>query len=187
MSWSIRGSGTTDALDPSIVNTGANSISAMINFVTLSEARVGGSHYPLSTFHYSLQLGGRPQAASLVRGDTPRNAPLQNHAPPTVRRIPSSAAQPRWRLPTEYAPPNPESYQRSRASQRRSNTQRQCHQERATAILKIPIHNPANPDSDSKQTGLALDRVFFVALSGPSWIKRVLPLHFSVQTNDNEP
>jgi len=29
-------------------------------------------------------MGGRPQAASLVQGLRPRNAPLQNHASPTV-------------------------------------------------------------------------------------------------------
>ena len=97
MSWSIPGSATTDALDPSIVNTGANSISAMINFVALSEARVGGSRYPLATFHYPLQLGGRPQAASLVRGDTPRNAPLQNQAPPPVCRQASRCTRDRVR------------------------------------------------------------------------------------------
>jgi len=29
-------------------------------------------------------MGGRPQAASLVQGLRPRNAPLQKHASPTV-------------------------------------------------------------------------------------------------------
>ena len=145
MSWSIPGSATTDALDPSIVNTGANSISAMINFVTLSQARVGGSRYPLATLHYPLQLGGRAQAASLVRGDAPRNAPLQKHASATVRRVPAVQAQ-QVRQPTEYAPPSPESYQRSRASQRRSNTQRQCHQERATSVLKILLQTVSTLD-----------------------------------------
>ena len=37
-------------------------------------------------------LGGRPQAASLVRGDSPRNAPLHRHAPPHVFRHPIRAA-----------------------------------------------------------------------------------------------
>ena len=44
---------------------------------------------------------------SLVRGDTPRNAPLQNHRSPTVRLHPSSAAQPRWRQPTNIVPVPP--------------------------------------------------------------------------------
>jgi len=39
-----------------------------------------GRRQELSPFVY---MGGRPQAASLVQGLRPRNAPLQNHASPT--------------------------------------------------------------------------------------------------------
>jgi len=45
-------------------------------------------------------MGGRPQAASLVQGLRPRNAPLQKDAPSTVRRNSSGASHPRWRRPT---------------------------------------------------------------------------------------
>ncbi len=37
-----------------------------------------------SSLHIHVALGGRPQAASLVQGLRPRNAPLQNRASPTV-------------------------------------------------------------------------------------------------------
>jgi len=46
-------------------------------------------------------MGGRPQAASLVQGLRPRNAPLQNHRSPTVRLHTSGAAQLTWRRPTD--------------------------------------------------------------------------------------
>jgi len=45
-------------------------------------------------------MGGRPQAASLVQGLRPRNAPLQKHASSTVRLISSGLSRPRWRRPT---------------------------------------------------------------------------------------
>ncbi len=54
-------------------------------------------------------MGGRPQAASLVQGLRPRNAPLQNHRSPTLRPDASRAAQLTWRLPTEYDIRLPES------------------------------------------------------------------------------
>jgi len=47
-------------------------------------------------------MGGRPQAASLVQGLRPRNAPLQNHRSPTLCAHSSSAA-PAPLPPTEYA------------------------------------------------------------------------------------
>jgi len=40
---------------------------------------------------------------SLVRGDSPRNAPLLNHRSPTVRRHSCSAAYPTWWRPAGYA------------------------------------------------------------------------------------
>jgi len=39
---------------------------------------------------------------SLVRGDSPRNAPLQNQRSPKLRRNPSSAARPTRRRPAKY-------------------------------------------------------------------------------------
>jgi len=47
-------------------------------------------------------MGGRPQAASLVQGLRPRNAPLQNHRSPTVSAHSSSTAPATWPPPTEY-------------------------------------------------------------------------------------
>ena len=137
MSWSTPGSATTDALDPSIVNTGANSISAMINFVTLSEARGRGSHYPL-------QLGGRPQAASLVRGDSPRNAPLQNQAPPPVCRQASRCARDRIRTAKSRIVPT--------IASEPSKVQHATPMPSRTCYIR-----PENPASDSKHTGHGLD------------------------------
>ena len=72
-------------------------------------------------------MGGRPQAASLVQGLRPRNAPLQNHRSPTPRRDASSAAQLTWRLPTEYDIRLPESRRGLRAGlDRFRNWQGQC-------------------------------------------------------------
>jgi len=48
-------------------------------------------------------MGGRPQAASLVQGLRPRNAPLQNHASPTLRIQRSRAASATWQPPPAYA------------------------------------------------------------------------------------
>ena len=45
-------------------------------------------------------MGGRPQAASLVQGLRPRNAPLQKHASPTMFTLPQRRV---WR--TESPPP----------------------------------------------------------------------------------
>ena len=46
----------------------------------------------------SAYMGGRPQAASLVQGLRPRNAPLQKHASPTVFALPQHRV---WRtVPT---------------------------------------------------------------------------------------
>ena len=109
MSWSIPGSATTDALDPSIVNTGANSISAMINFVTLSQARVAGSRYPLATLHYPLQFGGRAFGPPLCRGCAPATPPSKTMPQrpfvviPAVRPIQGGGCQPN----THRQIPNP--------------------------------------------------------------------------------
>ena len=61
---------------------------------------------PAAARGYALfwRSGLRP---SLVRGDTPRNAPLQNHRSPTVRLHPSKAAPPKCRPPTKPCPPPP--------------------------------------------------------------------------------
>ena len=52
-------------------------------------------------------MGGRPQAASLVQGLRPRNAPLQNHPSPTVFTLPQHRV---WRTvsppPILSHPPN---------------------------------------------------------------------------------
>ncbi len=64
-------------------------------------------------------LGGRPQAASLVQGLRPRNAPLQNHRSPTVCARSNGVASATWLPPTEYAFRLPEWRQRLRAGQNR--------------------------------------------------------------------
>ena len=66
----------------------------MTNFVTLSQARVGGSRYPLATLHYPLQFGGRPQAASLVQGGHPPQRPPPKTRP-AARMPPSQQVRPR--------------------------------------------------------------------------------------------
>jgi len=48
-------------------------------------------------------MGGRPQAASLVQGLRPRNAPLQNHPSPTLCAHSSIAAPTTWLPQTAYA------------------------------------------------------------------------------------
>ena len=56
----------------------------------------------LTTDHCSSGRSGlRP---SLVQGLRPRNAPLQKHASPTVRRNSSGASHPSWRRPTNIMP-----------------------------------------------------------------------------------
>jgi len=71
---------------------------------------------PLPTCIYNLRhsawlvspelfMGGRPQAASLVQGLRPRNAPLQNHRPPTVCAHSSSVSS-QLCLPP-HLPPQP--------------------------------------------------------------------------------
>ncbi len=62
-------------------------------------------------------MGGRPQAASLVQGLRPRNAPLQNHRSPTLCAHSSSAAPPTCLPPTAYAIRSPEWRQEERAGQ----------------------------------------------------------------------
>ncbi len=64
-------------------------------------------------------MGGRPQAASLVQGLRPRNAPLPNHRSPTVSAHSSSAAPPTRLPPTAYASRSPEWRQEERAGQDR--------------------------------------------------------------------
>ena len=58
---------------------------------------------PAAARGYALygRSGLRP---SLVQGLRPRNAPLQNHRSPTVRRNSSGASYPRWRQPTNIMP-----------------------------------------------------------------------------------
>ena len=67
-------------------------------FANLNE----GSERALSTL-YSF-MGGRPQAASLVQGLRPRNAPLQNHPSPTLCAH-SSRAAPAACLANSVSPP----------------------------------------------------------------------------------
>ena len=75
-----------------------------------------------------------PQAASLVRGDTPRNAPLQNHASPTLRLQRSRASPAASRLPTEYANRSP-AWRRGR----KAGQNRQCMWLSSSACSYEPI------------------------------------------------
>jgi len=64
-------------------------------------------------------MGGRPQAASLVQGLRPRNAPLQNHASPTGRLHSGDSTHLARRLATAYAIRLPEWQQTWRDGQER--------------------------------------------------------------------
>ena len=135
---------------------------------TLNEASEGISHYPLSpgflrlraggrrsagAARASTNLGGRPQAASLVRWDSPRNAPLKNSsdnppASPAILKILKNPANPasdnetdplNSNHPTPSRPVHPTScpFVESSISTRPSASHPENPQ------------NPANPDSDN--------------------------------------
>ena len=57
-------------------------------------------HSLLTPLYFLFAYGRSGLRPSLVQGLRPRNAPVQNHPSPTVRRNSSSAAHPKWRLPT---------------------------------------------------------------------------------------
>ncbi len=118
----------------------------MTNFVTLSQARVGGSRYPLATFHHPLQFGGRAFGPPLCRGCAPATPPYKNM--PNRPGAPKPACVPA----TVRVPPSPESCQRSTASQRRPNRLRQCQQEPATAIPKILLQTASKPNKPWKRS-----------------------------------
>ncbi len=117
----------------------------MTNFVTLSQARVGGSRYPLATLHYQLQFGGRAFGPPLCRGCAPATPPYKNM--PDRPGAPKPACVPA----TVRVPQDPESCQRSTASQRRPNRLRQCQQEPATAIPKILLQTANKPNKPWKR------------------------------------
>ena len=72
----------------------------MTNFVTLSQARVGGSRYPLATLHFPLHYGGRAFGPPLCRGCAPATPPSKTIAQrpfvviPAVRPIQAGGSQP---------------------------------------------------------------------------------------------
>ena len=69
---------------------------------TQSDSLNGGSDEGL-VYTLSLHMGGRAFGPPLCRGCAPATPPSKTIAHPPFRRIPSGAAQPAWRLPTEYA------------------------------------------------------------------------------------
>ena len=140
------------------------------------------------------QSGRSGLRPSLVRGDTPRNAPLKTR-PHSARcsQYPIIAA---WRpLPTTKGffrgPPWTDQII---AMQRFSSwpfVDRTNHDHPKVFFVVLrgpswtkrrcsPLPSVERPNHDPAQ-------VFFVVLRGPSWINQILVLQFAVQTNVNEP